>query len=189
MKSICPQNVLSAGESVNRLTRLTPLRHGGGIGVRRWLLSGVSLLLLTGFNSFGPVDQSNFRELAKAQLPADAGEVVASEPGLWAVNANGFTDVRSQQTPLLGLLVVTTRAVYFQQWLDSEQRYDTMLMISLGDVVAVREESFGRSVRIVLKKSDLSVTSLSVVRGSGGMVDTDKTHAWFELLRKRVGAG
>ncbi|SDR10685.1 hypothetical protein [Pseudoxanthomonas sp. CF125] len=155
--------------------------------MHQWILSGLSLVLLTGLNSFGPVNQGNYQQLAEAQLPTDAGQVLASEPGAWANNANGFADIRSQQAPLLGVLLITTKGIYFQQWLEAEQRYDTMLTVSLRDITAIREEKFGRSVRIVFKKSDLTVTSLSVMTGSGGVIDRDKTHVWFELLRTRIG--
>jgi len=35
--------------------------------------------------------------------------------GYWAPNANGFADIRSQLTPMLGLLLTTTKGIYFQQ--------------------------------------------------------------------------
>ena len=157
--------------------------------MHKWLLIGISLTLLTGFNSFGPINQSEYKDQAKAQLPVDAGHILVLEPGAWAINANGFTDIRSQQTPLLGVLLVTTKAIYFQQWIEAEQRYDTMLSISLRDIATIREETFGRSVRIVVKKTDLTVTSLSVMSGSGGAIDREKTHEWLELLRTKIGAG
>lgn len=157
--------------------------------MHRWMLSGLSLVLLTGFNSFGPVSEGNYQQLAQAQLPSDAGAMLASEPGAWAINANGFADIRSQQAPLLGVLLITTSGIYFQQWLESEQRYDTMLTISLRDITAIREETFGRSVRIVVKKRDHTVTSLSVMSGAGGVIDRDRTHIWFELLRTKIGPG
>lgn len=156
--------------------------------MHRWVVLLISLLLLTGFNAYGPVNQADFKDLAAAQLPSEAGPALVTAPGMWAINANGFADIRGQPTPLQGILVLTDKGIYFQQWIEDEQRYDTMLSLSLRDVAKVREETFGRSLRIVVKKTDLTVVSLSVVSGSGGMIDRDKTHALFELLRTKIGA-
>lgn len=152
--------------------------------MRKWLIVTSSLMLLTGFNSFGPINQAEYAALARVELPIDAGQVLFAEPGAWTVNANGFADIRSQQSPMLGLLLLTSNGIYFQQWIEGEGRYDTMLAISVRDIASIRNENFGRSVRIVVKKKDLTVTSLSVMGGAGAMVDGDKTHRLFERLRQ-----
>ena len=146
----------------------------------------VSFIALTGFNSFGPVKESNYQALATAQLPSDAGEVIMSGPGAWAINANGFADIRSQSTPLLGSLLLTKNGLYFQQWIEPENRYDTMLLILHRDIASLRTEEFGRSVRVVVKKKDLSVTSISYMSGSGGAIDQERTRQALELLKAQL---
>lgn len=146
----------------------------------------VSMLGLTGFNSFGPVKDPNYQTLATAQLPSDAGDVIMAGAGAWAVNANGFSDIRSQPIPLLGSLLITKNGLYFQQWIEPEERYDTMLLIQHHDIASLRIEEFGRSVRVVVKKKDLSVTSISYMTGPAGVVDQEKTKQALERLRTQL---
>lgn len=145
-----------------------------------------SLIALTGFSSFGPVTEANYQALAAAQLPPDAGEVLMSGPGMWAINANGFSDIRSQSIPLLGSLLLTKNGIYFQQWIEPEKRYDTMLLILSKDIASVRSEDLGRSTRIVLKKTDLSVTSIAYMSGPAGAIDKARTKQAFDVVSAQV---
>ena len=107
-------------------------------------------------------------------------------PGAWAVNANGFADIRSQATPLLGSLLITKTGIYFQQWIEPENRYDTMLFILHRDIESLRTAEFGRSVRVVVKKKDLSVTSISFMNGPGGTIDQEKTMQALDVLKAQL---
>lgn len=147
-----------------------------------------SVLGLTGFSSFGPVKEANYQALATAQLPSDAGDVIMAGPGAWAVNANGFSDIRSQPIPLLGSLLITNNGLYFQQWIEPEERYDTMLLIRHRDIASLRIEEFGRSVRVVIKKKDLSVTSISYMTGPAGSIDQQKTYETLKILQDTLSA-
>lgn len=155
--------------------------------MRYFVIALVSFIALTGFNSFGPVKESNYQALATAQLPSDAGEVVMTGPGAWAVNANGFADIRSQPIPLLGSLLLTKNGIYFQQWIEPENRYDTMLLILHRDIASLRVEEYGRGVRVVVKKKDLSVTSISYMSGPAGNIDQEKTRQAFAALQGLLG--
>lgn len=151
-------------------------------------LALVSFFALTGFNSFGPVKESNYQALAAAQLPSDAGEVVMAGPGTWDANMNGFAQVLARTSTLSGSLVITKNGVYFQQWIEPENRYDTMLFILHRDIASLRTSEFGRSVVVVVKKKDLSVTSISFMTGPAGMIDKDRTRQAFEVLKAQLAA-
>ena len=154
--------------------------------MRYFAIALVSFIALTGFNSFGPVKEPNYQALATAQLPSDAGEVIMFGSGMWAVNANGFADIRSQPLPLLGSLLITKNGIYFQQWIEPENRYDTMLFILHRDIASLRTEEYGRSVRVVVKKKDLSVTSISFMTGPAGMIDQEKTRTMLDAIKAQL---
>lgn len=154
--------------------------------MRHAALALVSLFALTGFNSFGPVKESNYQAQAATQLPPDAGEIIMSGPGVWVVDANGFSDIRSQAAGFLGSLLMTKNGLYFQQWIEPENRYDTMLFILHRDIASLRIQEFGRSVRVVVKKKDLSVTSISFMTGPAGMIDQEKTRKSLDMLKAQL---
>ncbi len=146
----------------------------------------VSVLTLTGASAYGPVREPNYIGLATAALPPDSGEVLMFGRGYWAPDANGFTDIRSQPTPMLGLLLITTKGIYFQQWLKPESRYDTMGRILFSEMDSVRIAEFGRSLRVVLKKKDLSATSFAYSGQKGEFVDKEKTRQAFDAVRSHT---
>jgi hypothetical protein len=143
-------------------------------------------LLLAGCNAYGPTKEPNYQVESSAALPTGAGTVEMSGPGLWAPNANGFAGLMQQPPPLTGSLLVTSNGVYFQQWLKAENRYDTMGAVKYSDIDSVRREDFGRNVRVVIKKRDLSVVSLSFMDKQRQLVDLTKTDDAYARISAHV---
>lgn len=155
---------------------------------KRFLLL-LLLLFLAGCTSFGPTAEPGYLARTSSALPPGVGEIQMSGPGLWAPGANGFSGLMQQAQPVQGSLVISAKGVYFQQWIKAEGRYDTIAAIPYTEISAVRKEEFGRNLRVILKRKDLSVVSFSFIGEKHQLVDLAKTAKAFDLVNSAVGGG
>jgi hypothetical protein len=153
------------------------------------LAAALIALTLSACTSFGPTSEPNYVANATTALPPGAGTVEMIGPGLWAPDANGFAGIMQQAQPVQGSLVISSNGIYFQQWVKPEERYDTIAAIQYTDIAEVRKDEFGRNLRVVLKRKDLSVVSFSFVGAKHQLVDLEKTSQAFDLVSTAIDGG
>jgi hypothetical protein len=147
--------------------------------------------LLAGCAALGPVSSPQFLDFVKEALPPAEREILMYGPGTWHPNTRGFTDLRSlflsrPQEPIPGVLVVTTSALFVQQWDKANGRYEPMKRFSLNETLKVSLDTFGLNRRLVVQWKDFSTDSFSFTSDSGQTVDAERTEAAFQLLSSKL---
>jgi hypothetical protein len=144
------------------------------------------LLLLVGCAATGPSSSPEYPALVKSAVPPDAGPIVMFGPGDWVPNTVGFTDIRTLAyiPPISCVIVVTTTAVIVEQWDDRVKKFNVMKLLKLTDLTEVSSDTYGASMRLVLKSSDYSYNSFDLTDGS--FADRSKTKEMAAYLQQHI---
>lgn len=154
-------------------------------------LLAFSLITLLGCASAGPVKSIEFDSLIKAALPADAGSVIFSSPGLWYPNVQGFKDVSHfsidrPKEPFPGIVVITEDGLYLEQWVKSKSAYFINVRIPFNEMKSISFEKFGLSRRFTIQKQDQGFHSFAMSKAKGNINDTAKTKEAYAIIQKRI---
>lgn len=146
----------------------------------------ISISLL-GCASLGPTSAPNFKELVKAPIPSDSGEVLMSGPGQWLPNTIGFTDTKSTgitagQDPVAGVLVITDSAIFVEQWDTANDKFRIMKRFLLSQVKELNLDTYGANRRVAIQWDDYSNDSFLFMSDSGQWINAKKTESLFEFL-------
>jgi hypothetical protein len=148
-------------------------------------------LLLMGCAAVGPTSSPEFPSLVAKAVPSEDGEIHIFGKGQWFPNLRGFTDIRSLAltqpvTPTPGILVLTDRALVFQQWDEAAKNFVIIKRLPYSEFASVSLDTYGLNRRIVLQKRDFSFDSFDFTTASNS-IETKKVEQAVEFLRGRIG--
>jgi len=144
--------------------------------------------ILSGCAAIGPVSSPEFPLLVAKAVPKEDGEIHLYGSGNWFPNTRGFTDLDFVQAPdyKMGVLVITDRAVVFEQWDNKDKAFYVVKRLPYSELADVSLDTMGVSKRIVLRKTDLSYESFDFTQGNGSFIDNAKIEQAIEILRERI---
>jgi hypothetical protein len=141
-----------------------------------------------------PPDRVNHRNIAqmfpgcyhRRRIPCTwkPSSRAALSPNSFPVHSSLF--LSRPQEPIPGVLVVTTSALFVQQWDKANGRYEPMKRFSLNETLKVSLDTFGLNRRLVVQWKDFSTDSFSFTSDSGQTVDAERTEAAFQLLSSKL---
>jgi hypothetical protein len=142
---------------------------------------------MTGCSVLGPVSSPEFGAMIKNANPEGAGDIKTYGPVWWYPNTRGFNDARGlgisrSQDPIPGILVVTTKEFFIEQWDENEKKYQITKRFSLAEKKEISLDSYGLNRRVVVQWKDFSTDSFSFTSEHGQWVDAPKTEALFNQL-------
>jgi hypothetical protein len=134
------------------------------------------------------VNSDRLPSLAMQALPPDAGSMVQCSPGEWFPNVRGFNDVRSNPfAPVnrqAGVVVLTSDALYFEQWDAREKAYEVVKRIPVSVIRRVSVDAEGASRRVVIQNKDLGYDSFGLTQAGGLVTDKSETESLVERLTR-----
>ena len=149
----------------------------------------IFLGVFLGCSSYGPVSSQEFSQLVQTPLPSNSGKIVLSGTGSWFPNAQGFNDTRSSFLappiqPIPGIVVITDKELFFQQWNKKEKKYKIMLRIGFEDIESLSLDKYGLNRRLVIQKKDYSFHTFDFTRGKGQFINGSKTEEAYSLIKQ-----
>jgi hypothetical protein len=152
------------------------------------LIAILALAAYTPANAIGPVKAPNFLTLVANAVPPDDGNVRIAGKAEMLPDTKGYSRIRSYtfHNPFLrGVLVITDKAILFQQWDKKTGTYDIVKRIPISDIRTVTQDSYrNKGNRLVIQKSDYSYDSFDFVNSV--MIDAEMNEQAFILLNTLI---
>ena len=156
--------------------------------IPNWILLLLASVALSGCATRGPANSDQLPSFAYQALPNDSGTLLRSSPGEWFPNVKGFNDIRSNPfSPVsrqTGLVALTDKAIFFEQWSTSRKAYEVVKRLLLDQVRGVSVDTYGASRRIVIQRLDFGYDSFGLTQAGGLIVDKSETELMMGHLRK-----
>lgn len=129
--------------------------------------------------SFGPVQEDDFQNIFTESLAEDQQDIIFYSRAIWYPNKNGFKFLPAGKKSHKGVIVYTSKGVYFSEW--SAKKYKTVFSAEYAQVEEVRlaaNELFGR---IVIKQGNFNSFEILGVNGPD-LPDKDETEVAYEII-------
>jgi hypothetical protein len=149
---------------------------------------GATALMLFGCANPGPITSPEFPALLSKAMPPEAGDVVIAGQAEWFPNTIGFNDLANFQMvePTPAMVIVGSNALVFSQWDPKSHSYLVMKEVQYENMTEARVDTMGLSARVVVRASDFSYNTFDFVKGSGVLVDSEKSKQAGAFLASKV---
>lgn len=149
-------------------------------------LSLILVIILTGCATpgLGPVNSPYFSTHINNIIPENDGKAKLSGAGIWLPNTKGFIDIEKTANAIPGVILLTDKALFVSQWSEKDNEYQILKRFELSTLKNVTIDDFGLSNRVTIQWKDYSNDAFTLTSPSGGFMDSDKTLAFYALLKE-----
>ncbi len=146
----------------------------------------ILFLLLAGCASIGPSSSPEFRSLVNQALPSGSGETLLARTGVWYPNMpkSGWSFDGME----LGIVVITEKALYFEEWDTKQKAYKVKFELQHQDIASVTTKSFGLNYAFYVIGKNGRSDAFDIRVAGGQTLTRGGTKEAFEILDGRVKA-
>jgi hypothetical protein len=134
--------------------------------------------------SFGPIQDDNFQVVFSDSIDEDQQDIIFYSRAIWYPNKNGFKFLPAGRKSRKGVVVFTSKTVYFSEW--NAKNYRTVFSTEYSQIEETRLASNELFGRIVLKKDGFNSFEVMGVNGPD-LPNKDETEVAYKIIIQQSG--